>query len=111
MVAYYLLGAPYSMQLDSNVRMDLVYGRLGPHGRAMLDIVTIFALLFYLGVMLYGAVESSIYSIEIGERSPTAWRPLLWPIKITISIAFALMMLQATAHLVRDIATLRNETI
>ena len=27
MVAYYLLGGGYSMQLDSHVRMDLVYGR------------------------------------------------------------------------------------
>ena len=27
MAAYYLLGGGYSMQLDSHVRMDLVYGR------------------------------------------------------------------------------------
>ena len=26
MVAYYMLGGPYSLQLDSNVRMDLLYG-------------------------------------------------------------------------------------
>ena len=26
MVAYYLLGGPYSMQLDNHVRMDLLYG-------------------------------------------------------------------------------------
>ena len=28
--AYYLLGGAYSMQLDSHVRMDLLYGRLSP---------------------------------------------------------------------------------
>ena len=28
LVAYYLLGAPYSMQLGANVRMDLLYARL-----------------------------------------------------------------------------------
>ncbi|MCB1490359.1 MAG: TRAP transporter small permease subunit, partial [Rhodobiaceae bacterium] len=27
MVAYYMLGGPYSLQLDSNVRMDLLYHR------------------------------------------------------------------------------------
>ena len=26
MVAYYILGGPYSIKLDANVRMDLVYG-------------------------------------------------------------------------------------
>jgi TRAP-type mannitol/chloroaromatic compound transport system permease small subunit len=28
MVAYYILGGPYSIQLGSNVRMDLIYGEL-----------------------------------------------------------------------------------
>jgi TRAP-type mannitol/chloroaromatic compound transport system permease small subunit len=110
-VAYYLLGAPYSMQLDSNVRMDLLYGRLQPRTQVLWDVFTIFVLMFYIGVMLYGAVESTIYSFEVGERNPTAWRPVLWPIKLVTCIAFTLLLLQATAHLIRDIATLRRETI
>ncbi len=110
-VAYYLLGAPYSMQLDSNVRMDLVYGRLSRRGQVILDVFTIFALMFYLGVMLYGAIDSTLYSISINERSPTAWRPPMWPIKLVTCIAFALLLLQALAHFFRDVATLRNETI
>lgn len=110
-VAYYLLGAPYSMQLDSNVRMDLLYGRLSRRGQVVLDVFTIFALMFYLGVMLYGAIDSTIYSISINERSPTAWRPPMWPIKLVTCVAFALLLLQALAHFFRDVATLRNETI
>lgn len=110
-VAYYLLGAPYSMQLDSNVRMDLLYGRLSRRGQVILDVFTIFALMFYLGVMLYGAIDSTIYSISINERSPTAWRPPMWPIKLVTCVAFALLLLQALAHFFRDVATLRNETI
>lgn len=110
-VAYYLLGAPYSMQLDSNVRMDLLYGRLQPRTQVLWDVFTIFVLMFYVGVMLFGAIESTIYSFEVGERNPTAWRPYLWPIKLVTCIAFALLLLQATAHLIRDIATLRRETI
>jgi TRAP-type mannitol/chloroaromatic compound transport system permease small subunit len=110
-VAYYLLGAPYSMQLDSNVRMDLLYARLRPRTQVLWDVFTIFALMFYVGVMFYGAVESTVYSFEVGERNPTAWRPVLWPIKLITCIAFGLLFLQATAHLIRDIATLRRETI
>src|SRR3546814_17287996 len=34
MVAYYVLGGPYSIQLDANVRMDLLYGRWSQIGRA-----------------------------------------------------------------------------
>jgi TRAP-type mannitol/chloroaromatic compound transport system permease small subunit len=110
-VAYYLLGAPYSMQLDSNVRMDLLYGRLSQRTQILLDIVTIFFLMFYVAVMLYGAVESTAYAFSINERSPTAWRPPLWPIKLVTCVAFLLLLLQATAHFFRDLATLRKETI
>ena len=110
-VAYYLLGAPYSMQLGSNVRMDLFYGRLRPRGQLFWDAFTIFALIFYIGVMLYGAIDSTAYSISINERSPTAWRPPLWPIKFVTCIAFALLLLQAIAHFFRDLAALRVEAI
>ena len=72
---------------------------------------TIFCLLFYLGVMLWGAVDSTAYSFRIGERAPSAWRPYLWPIKLIITISFALMILQAIAHLIRDIAIIRGVEI
>ncbi len=111
LVAYYLLGAPYSIQLGANVRMDLLYARWSPRGQALWDVFTVFALLFYLGVMLYGAVDSTAYSIQMGERNPTAWRPYLWPIKVVICVAFVLMILQALAYLVRDLAILRGQPI
>ena len=108
LVAYYLLGAPYSMQLGANVRMDLLYARLPVKRQAAWDIFTIFCLLFYLGVMLWGAIDSTAYSFQIGERAPSAWRPPLWPIKVIITVSFALMILQAIAHLIRDIAIIRG---
>ena len=52
MVAYYLLGGPYSLQLGSNVRMDLFYGGWSDRTKAWVDAVTVFALIFYLGVLL-----------------------------------------------------------
>lgn len=108
LVAYYLLGAPYSMQLGANVRMDLMYARMPLRRQAAWDILTIFFLIFYLGVMLWGAVDSTVYSLSINERAPSAWRPPLWPIKIIITLSFVLMILQAFAHLIRDIAVLRG---
>ena len=59
MVAYYLLGGPYSMQLGGHVRMDLVYGVWSDKTKAWVDAFTIFALIFYLGVLFYGGVSSA----------------------------------------------------
>lgn len=111
MVAYYMLGGPYSLQLDSNVRMDLLYHRWSARRRAWVDAFSVFALLFYLGVLLYGAVESTGYSLEYSERSPTAWRPYIAPIKIVMCIGIFLMLLQAIAIFFKDVAKVRGEEL
>lgn len=111
MVAYFVLGGPYSLQLDSNVRMDLLYHRWSDRTRAWVDAFSIFALIFYLGVLLYGGIESTAYSLEYGERSPTAWRPYIAPIKIVIVIGTFLMLLQAFAFFFRDVARIRGEEL
>lgn len=111
MVAYFVLGGPYAMQMGSHVRMDLFYAKQSPVRQAWWDAITVLALIFYLGVMLWGAVDSTMYSLQYNERSPTAWRPYLWPIKVILCIGFALMLLQALAALIRDLATIRGETI
>ncbi|MGI9402042.1 MAG: TRAP transporter small permease subunit [Rhizobiaceae bacterium] len=132
MVAYYILGGPYSIQLGSNVRMDLFYHTWTPRRKAWFDSFTILLLIFYLGVLLYGGLGSTAYSLgywgdepvsffaglvtgeeSIGrlERSPTAWRPYLWPIKVVLCIGFFLMLLQSVAELLKDIALLRGDDL
>jgi len=111
MVAYYMLGGPYSLQLDSNVRMDLLYGQWSDRKKAWVDAFSIFALIFYLGVLLYGAVDSTVYSLEYAERSATAWRPYISPIKIIMVIGIFLMLLQAFAIFFKDLAKARGEEL
>ncbi len=141
LVAYYMLGGPYSIQMGSNVRMDLFYHEWSDRKKAWVDAFTVLFLLFYLGVLLYGALDSAAYSLghfsgepisffkdlTIGfltggpsgasevmgyvERSPTAWRPYLWPVKITMCLGIFLMLLQAISELIKDIATIRGEAI
>lgn len=141
MVAYYVLGGPYSIQLGSNVRMDLFYGEWSNRTRAMVDTVTVMFLLFYLGVLLYGGISSTAYALgyfgteplmffgdllrtlvtegteaaraKMGvlERSSTVWRPVIWPIKTIMVIGVFLMLLQALAELCRDILRLRGEEV
>ncbi len=111
MVAYYMLGGPYSLQLDSNVRMDLLYHRWSPRQRAWVDAFSVFALLFYLVILLVGAVDSTEYALQYSERSPTAWRPYIAPIKIVMVVGISLMILQTLAFFFRDLAKLRGEEI
>ncbi len=111
MVAYYLLGGPYSMQLDSHVRMDLAYGAWSPRTRAWVDSFTIVFLLAYLALLLYGGLHSAQYAIEYGERGHSAWGPYMAPIKVLACIAISLMLLQGFATLFKDIAKARGEEL
>ena len=110
MVAYYILGGPYAIQMGSNVRMDLFYGAWSPNRKAWVDAFTVFFLIFYLGVLLWGGIDSTIYSFQYGgERSPTAWRPYLWPIKCIMVVGIVLMLLQAFSELCKDLLRIRGE--
>jgi TRAP-type mannitol/chloroaromatic compound transport system permease small subunit len=132
MVAYYVLGGPYSIQLGSNVRMDLLYGEWSNRKKAWVDLVTVLFLIFYLVVLIYGAISSTAYSLgywgaepfsffgglligteEIGhmERSSSAWRPYLWPIKVVMIIGIFLMLLQCISELLKDVLRLKGEDI
>jgi TRAP-type mannitol/chloroaromatic compound transport system permease small subunit len=112
MVAYYILGGPYSIQMGSNVRMDLLYGDWSESRKAWFDAITVLFLMFYLGVLLWGGIDSTIYSFQYGgERSPTAWRPYLWPIKVIMVTGIFLMLLQMLSELGKDILRIRGEVI
>ena len=132
MVGYYVLGGPYSVQLKANVRMDLLYGNWTDRRKSWSDLFTVCFLIFYLLVLLYGALISTAYSLgywkdapitylfnvvvgaeEVGrlERSSSAWRPYLWPVKTVMIFGFFLMLLQCISELFKDVLRLRGETI
>ena len=139
LVAYFMLGGPYSIQMGSNVRMDLFYGSWDLRRKAQFDAITVLFLIIYLASLLYGAIASTAYALghfkgepvsffgsviaafftggsdavteKLGhlERSATAWRPYLWPVKIIMVFAIFLMLLQAISEFLKDILRLRGE--
>jgi len=98
MVAYYILGGPYSIQLGSNVRMDLFYSPWSDRKKAWVDTFTVFFLIFYLGVLLWGGVESTQYAVQYWERSYSSWRPYMWPIKVIMCIGIFMMQKLEVIH-------------
>lgn len=141
MVAYYILGGPYAIQMGANVRMDLFYSNWSLRQKAWVDSFTVLFLIFYLAILFYGAIGSTAYALgyfgtepfaffrdllaalisggteaageKLGflERSSTAWRPYLWPVKVILCFGVFLMLLQCLAELFRDILRLRGKEI
>ena len=109
MVAYYMLGGPYSIQMGSNVRMDLLYGEWDNHRKAQVDAITIIFLIIYLIFMIWGGWESFMYSLSYGgERSSSIWRPYIWPIKLIMLFGLSLMLLQSISEFFKDILRIKG---
>ena len=108
LAAYYLLGGGYSMQLHSHVRMDLLYGRWSPRRRAIADSITSGFLIFYLIFLFVGALSSTQYALEYGQKNYSSWAPPLAPIKIIMTIGILLMILQSIAMFFRDLEKART---
>lgn len=109
--AYYLLGGAYTMQLGQHVRMDLIYDRLSARKRAVTDAITILFVIFYLAVLFGGGLSSTNYAIVYGQKNYTAWSPPLWPIKVIMTAAIFMMLLQCVSSFFKDVAIARGKPI
>ena len=111
MVAYFLLGGGRSLQMGEHVRMDLLYSRWSPKTKAVVDAITIFCLIIYMGVLLYGGISSTGYALQYGEKSYSSWAPPMAPIKIIMCVGIVLMLLQVIATFFKDLAAARGESL
>ena len=111
MAAYYLLGGGYSMILKGHVRMDLLYGRWSPRGKAIADLLTAPFLIFYLVFLLIGGLSGLQYALEYGQKNYTSWGPPLAPIKAIMVLGIVLMLLQSIATFFKDWATAKGEEL
>jgi TRAP-type mannitol/chloroaromatic compound transport system permease small subunit len=111
MAAYYMLGGGYSLLLRAHVRMDVFYERWSPKNQATVDAFTSVFLIFYLVILLYGAISSTSYAIEYGQRNYSSWGPPMAPIKVIMTIGIILMLLQAIATFFKDLAKIKGKEI
>lgn len=104
LASYFLLGGAYSLQRGAHVRMDLFYTRFSPRGRAIIDAVTILAVIFFLVVLLWGALSSTQYALQYNQKNYSSWSPVLWPVKVAMTAGIIFMLLQVIAQFFRDVA-------
>ena len=108
LAAYYFMGGAMTLKNDEHVRLDLVYSRLSDKGREWIDILTSGCLIFYLSIMLIGAISSLKYAIATNEKRFSIWNPSMIPIKTLMVACLVLMILQAISLLFKHIADVRG---
>ena len=102
----YLLSGAFALREDSHVRVDVIYVMLPDRGKAMLDIVTSIFFFIFAGALLWTGWIFMADSVRVWEVSFTEWAIQYWPVKCTIAIGAALILLQGLSKLLKDIAFL-----
>jgi len=106
----FLMGAAYGLERDAHVRVDVVYAKFGPKGRAWIDMAgTVLFLLPFSVLMLWVSYPAVRNSWRIREVSPDPGGLARYPIKTLILFSFFLLVLQGLSQIVKQVAILRGE--
>jgi len=104
------IGLAYTHLHGGHVRVDVFWRLLSPRGKAIADIIT--SLLFFFPLIIavtYVAVDEVWFSWSINEvMAQTFWRPIAWPIRVTMAVGFLMFIPQGVAKLIRDIYLVRG---
>ena len=103
----FLLCAPWTLQQQGHVRVDILHNRLPPRARVMVDILG--ALLFLLPVCVLIVVDAWSYFLISFHQNEASMNPgglLWWPMKLAIPVGFALLAAQGIAEIIKGLAVL-----
>lgn len=99
-----MLGAPALLRLNEHVRVDVIYGGLGPRTKAVIDLMGL--LLFLLPacwVFMTLSYPGALDAFKSHELSPNAGGLVRWPVKAVLPLGFALLIAQGLAEVFRRI--------
>ena len=102
----YMLAGAYAYQCDQHVRVDVLYVKFSPRGKAIADIVTSVFFFIFVGTLFWTSGRFALDSFNpggVGEVSFTEWGVQYWPVKLMMPIGAALLLLQGVAKLTKDI--------
>ena len=98
-----MLGGAYTLAYKGHVNVDILYGRLTPRGRAILDLFTWLLFYAFVIVLIYKGWQLGILSIERLERSNTFWRPPIYLVKPAVFVGAVLIFFQGLTKTARDL--------
>lgn len=108
----FLLGAAYTLEHNAHVRVDVLYSRLSPKGKAWVDLGgTVLFLMPFCVLMLWVSWPMVANSWAVREVSPDPGGLPRYPIKAAIPLAFVLLMIQGVSMLIKQIAILGGRQV
>lgn len=105
--AMFMLASAYTLKRDEHVRIDVVVGRFSKRTQVWIDLAgyLLFLMPVSLLILWYG-IPFAHLSIVSAEMSSNAGGLIVWPAKLMVPVAFALIILQGVSEIIKRIAFL-----
>jgi TRAP-type mannitol/chloroaromatic compound transport system permease small subunit len=101
--ATFVLGSAYALSRGLHIRSDFLYRRWSVRTQGRVDLALYVACFFpAMATLLYVSSDWAWTSVSRGERgTDTAWMPLLGPVKSTLPIGVAFLLVQGVSEVLK----------
>ena len=103
---YAVMGGAYTLYIRGHVNVDVVYAALPKRMRVLIDVITTPLVFLYFVVVIWTSAIYGWESLGLKETTGTVANLPVYPVKISLSVAAALITFQAIAKLIRDVQLL-----
>jgi TRAP-type mannitol/chloroaromatic compound transport system permease small subunit len=103
--AMFVLGAAYALSKGIHIRSDFIYRKWSVRTQGRVDLALYLVCFFpAMLILLYVSTDWAWASLSRGERgTDTAWMPLLGPVKSTLPVGVALLILQGISETLKAV--------
>ncbi len=98
----------YAQIQRSHIRVELLYTRMGPRGRAIMDVLADIAALVFFSLLLWQAINEAIFSIQLREATVGLIRFPLYPARIILAAGTGLLILRLLIDLYEDLSRVHS---
>ena len=104
-VAFIVLGLAYTHRHHAHIRIDVLYSRVSPRGKVIIDLICTLLLFFPLMILITrAAAQWALDALTMHEKMLMSfWMPPASPIRVTVFLGLALFTIQGVAEFIRDI--------
>lgn len=102
-----LLGMAYTLRYGGHIRIDAFAQKFSETTKAIIDLVGYAVLLPCLCWVAVALWEYWVLALRTHELSgQSAWNPVIWPFRFVFFVAFALLILQIVAEIMKAVSYL-----
>lgn len=109
MVLIACVGGIYALKHESFVRLDIIYASLSQRARAICDLITSVFTFLFLGALIWKGWDAAMLSVRLNQHTPTVIPIPIYPIKIFIPIAAAIVLLVVLKQLAQNVRVITGK--